>query len=263
VSRNRIEIANVDDSLAARLGVTSLIARFLPDATVTEFSHAEALGKADWSGFDYAVLDLAYARDSDSTIDEYPAVQIASQIKDSALDRGPWVIVVTSFRDSFAQALVRRRLVEAGVTCFVFRDDLGVTISLDDLFTSSGPGPGVVRLDPNAIEVVEPGLGVTRGSRLNVLVASIPGSRILTTKLKGGVSDKVRSTLQALGGIRQISASGQEKPGTPDAAQFNDIFTDSARIPRSSTTVGRRRRGNEVRLPDAETRRRTQGHLDQ
>lgn len=154
-----IRVAIVDDLRINREGTRAVLAT-VPRVVVEDpLDFGQALDRVDWSGVDYALVDVADRTRADT---ETPGIEVVAHIRGSCERHRPTIVAVTGDPGAFEEDVVRRRLLEAGADHFVYRDELDRR--LEGVIARAQP------LEPLTAPEEIAALGITRKTRVNDLV---------------------------------------------------------------------------------------------
>jgi CheY-like chemotaxis protein len=158
-SAETIRVCVVDDLRINREGTKAVLRSVAGVAVEEPLDFHQALARDDWSGIDYALVDVA---DRTRTDTEIPGVEVVAHIRASSPGLRPVIVAVTGDPAAFEEDLVRRRLLEAGADHFIYRDELDRR--LEEVIGGRGA------LEPLTAPEEIPELGITRRTRVNDLV---------------------------------------------------------------------------------------------
>jgi CheY-like chemotaxis protein len=154
----------IDDLRINREGTRAVLESVAGVVVDEPLDFRQALDRAEWSGLDYVLVDVA---DRTRTDTEVPGIDVVAHIREECGRGGPTIVAVTGDPAAFEEDLIRRRLLEAGADHFIYRDELDRR--LDALVA------GDVSLDPLTAPAELPELGITRRTRVNDLVRYLLG----------------------------------------------------------------------------------------
>ncbi len=155
-----VRVAVVDDLRINREGTRAVLGAMEGVEVEEPLDFLQAMGRADWIGVDYVLVDVA---DRTRTDTQTPGIEVVAHIRASCPSGGPCVVAVTGDPAAFEEDVVRRRLVEAGAHHFIYRDELDRR--LEEVVA------GGQALEPLTAPAEIPELGITRRTRVNELVS--------------------------------------------------------------------------------------------
>lgn len=227
-----VRVAIVDDLRINREGTRAVLGTLPGVAVEQPLDFVQALARADWSGVDYVLVDVA---DRTRTDTEMPGIDVVVHIRSSCRDGGPVIIAVTGDPGAFDEDVVRRRLVEGGADHFVYRDELDQR--LEHVIT------GDERLEPLTAPQEIPELGITRMTRVNDLVSFLlhEGAELVAVKKWARRDERRLAAARAKGEahakeLQPVTVEGglarHGDQFSPGLRQYRRILERATRLPR-------------------------------
>ena len=231
----RVRVVIVDDLRINREGTRAVLAAVDGVEVEEPLDFDRAMERDDWSGVDYALVDVADRTRADT---ETPGIEVVAHIRRSCRGGGPAILAVTGDPAAFEEDVIRRRLLEAGADHFVYREELDRR--LEAIIAGDCP-------EPLTAPAEIPELGITGRTRVNELVRFLlaEGAELVAPRKWRRQDERRLNVVRAkgeahAGELHPVTADGAlARHGgqlSPGLRQYRRILDRATRLP------GRRKR---------------------